>query len=123
MNRPLLIFDGDCGFCTSCARWAQRRLRDADVVPGQQLDVSAYGLMARDVSAAAWWVDGAGQVYRGHRAIGKALQACDGWWRLVSWPCLTPPFSWVAWAGYGLVARFRHRLPGATPACRVPADD
>lgn len=123
MNRPLLIFDGDCGFCTSCAMWAQRRLRDADVLPGQRLDVAAHGLTARDVSAAAWWIDGEGRVHRGHRAIGKALQACGRWWWLVSWACLVPPFSWVAGAAYGLIARFRHRLPGATPACRVPADD
>ncbi len=122
-RRPLLIFDGDCGFCTTCATWAGRRLQGVDVVPGQRVDVAAHGLTARDVSAAAWWVDERGRVYRGHRAIGKALEACGGWWRAVSWPCLHPPFSWAAWAGYCLVARFRHRLPGATPACRVPPDD
>jgi predicted DCC family thiol-disulfide oxidoreductase YuxK len=121
-HRPLLIFDGECGFCTACATWAQRRLRDVDVVPGQRVDVAAYGLTARDVSAAAWWVDERGGVHRGHRAIGKALQACGGLWRSVSWLCLIPPFSWGAWAVYGLVARFRHRLPGSTPACRLPAD-
>ena len=119
MNRPLLIFDGDCGFCTTCATWAGRRLQDVDVVPGQRVNVATYGLTARDVSEAAWWVDERGGVYRGHRAIGKALQACGGWWRTVGWLCLHPPFSWAAWAGYGLVARFRHRLPGGTPACRL----
>jgi predicted DCC family thiol-disulfide oxidoreductase YuxK len=122
-QRPLLIFDGECGFCTACATWAGRRLQDADVVPGQRVDVAVYGLTARDVSAAAWWVDERGGVYRGHRAIGKALQACGGWWRSVSLLCLIPPFSWVAWAVYGLVARFRHRLPGSTPACRLTSDD
>ncbi|HAW10846.1 MAG TPA: DUF393 domain-containing protein [Chloroflexi bacterium] len=123
MRRPLLIFDGECGFCTACATWAERRLRDADVAPGQRVDLAAYGLTARDVSAAVWWIDRAGHLHRGHRAIGKALQACGRWWSLVSWMCLTPPFSWIAWAVYGLVARFRHRLPGSTPACRITSDD
>jgi len=122
MNRPLLLFDGDCGFCTACATWAQRRLRDADVLPGQRVDVAPYGLTARDVSAAAWWIDGAGHVDRGHRAIGRALQACGGWWRVAGWMCLTRPFSWVARGGYALVARFRHRLPGSTPACRIGSE-
>jgi predicted DCC family thiol-disulfide oxidoreductase YuxK len=122
MNRALLIFDGDCGFCTSCATWAQRRLRDADVVPGQRIDVTAFGLSALDVTASAWWVDEERRVHRGHRAIGKALQACGGWWRLTSWLFLIPPFSLAAWTAYGLVARFRHRLPGGTPACRLSSD-
>ncbi len=122
MNRPLLIFDGDCGFCTTCAMWARRRLRDADVEPGQRVELARYGLTGRDVSAAAWWVDGAGHVDRGHRAIGKVLQACGGWWRVAAWLCLTPPFSWVARAGYAVVARIRHRLPGGTPACRIGPD-
>jgi predicted DCC family thiol-disulfide oxidoreductase YuxK len=123
MNRPLLIFDGNCGFCSACATWAQRRLKDADVVPGQRVDVAAYGLTARDVSAAAWWVDRAGRLHRGHRAIGKALQAFGGSWRVLGWLCLRPPSSWAAWAVYGLVARFRHRLPGGTPACRATPDE
>ena len=122
-RRPLLIFDGECGFCTACATWAQRRLGNADVLPGQRVNVATYGLTARDVSAAAWWIDSAGQVHRGHRAIGRALRACGGWWTVVGWACLIPPFSWVAWAVYGLVARFRHRLPGSTPACHMTSDD
>jgi predicted DCC family thiol-disulfide oxidoreductase YuxK len=122
MGRTLLIFDGDCGFCTSCATWAERRLRDADVVPGQWIDVTAFGLTAADVVAAAWWVDAGGRVDRGHRAIGRVLEACGGWWRVLSWPCLIPPFSWAALGVYALVGRFRHRLPGGTPACRIAAN-
>jgi len=121
-KRPVLIFDGDCGFCTTCATWAQRRLGDADVLPGQRVDLGTYGLTAWDVSAAVWWIDSAGHAVRGHRAVGTALQACGGWWRVLGWMCLTLPFSWVAWAGYALVARFRHRLPGGTPACRMTSD-
>ena len=32
---------------------------------------------------------------------------------------LAPPVSWFARPGYWLVARYRHRLPGATDACRL----
>ena len=33
----------------------------------------------------------------------------------------TPPFAWVASAAYKWIAKNRHRLPGGTPACSMPA--
>ena len=118
---PVLIFDGDCGFCTSCANWIGVRLRGrAAVVPWQRIDVARYGLALRDVQEAAWWIDGADTAHRGHRAVGHALRACGGWWRVLGWLCLSPPTSWVAAPIYRLVSRYRHRMPGGTPACRVP---
>ena len=32
----------------------------------------------------------------------------------------TPPFSVVAALGYNVIAKYRHRLPGGTPACALP---
>ena len=121
INKPLLIFDGDCGFCTTSAEWAVRHVcQAANIVPGQRIDVTEYGLTLDDIAAAAWWVDEGGRTYRGHRAIGKLLQRGEGWWwPALGWLCLTPPFSWTAALIYRVVARFRHRLPGGTPACRI----
>ena len=42
--------------------------------------------------------------------------------RLLGWLIATPPWSWLAAAGYDFVARFRHRLPGGTPACEMPRE-
>jgi hypothetical protein len=33
----ILIFDGDCGFCTTCAHWAQRRFRQGERAQAWQL--------------------------------------------------------------------------------------
>jgi hypothetical protein len=38
---------------------------------------------------------------------------------VLGWLLLTPPFSWAGAAGYPIVARYRHKLPGATAACAV----
>jgi predicted DCC family thiol-disulfide oxidoreductase YuxK len=124
MNTPLLIFDGDCGFCTSCAEWARRRLRDrADIDPWQRLDLAAHGLTESDVLATAWWIDDRDRARRGHRAVGWALKEIGGVWTAPGLLCLLPPFSWIATVGYRLVARYRHRMPGGTPACRAgPAE-
>ena len=57
----LLIFDGDCGFCTTSAGWIERRLPDdVRVAPWQILDLEQYGLTESDVTSAAYWVDAEG---------------------------------------------------------------
>lgn len=116
----MLVFDGDCGFCTSSARWIERRLpSDVAVEPWQSLDLDVLGLTAADVTAAAWWLEPDGRRHRGHAAIGRALIAAGGRWRLIGRVIVTPPTSWVALLVYALVARNRHHLPGATDQCRL----
>jgi predicted DCC family thiol-disulfide oxidoreductase YuxK len=123
MTGPMLVFDGECGFCTACATWAAKGWRlPVRAVPWQGLGaqgLGAVGLTTAQVQEAAWWVDGSGRLFRGHRAIGKALLAGGGRRRLAGTLVLTPPSSWVAAGLYRLVVRHRHHLPGASPACRV----
>ena len=119
--RPTLAFDGDCGFCTSSARWLARRLPDdVDVVPWQRADLPALGITEAQAAAAVQWVDGDGRV-GGAAAIGRALHAAGGPWRPLGWLAQVPPTGWVAEGLYRLVSRNRHRLPGGTPACRLDA--
>ena len=63
-------------------------------------------------------MDRDGTRFRGHRAIAKSLVAGRGWTRLAGIAVSVPPFSWAAAAAYPVVSRYRHRLPGGTPACR-----
>jgi predicted DCC family thiol-disulfide oxidoreductase YuxK len=120
----MLVFDGDCAFCTTSARWIGARLpSEAAVQPWQVLDLRALGLTPRDVQTAAYWVDRDGSTYRGHRAVGKALAAGGGAWGLVGKVLLIPPISWLAALGYELIARNRSHMPGATDACALPASD
>ena len=117
----MLVYDGDCGFCTRTAEWAEARLPEGTTVqPYQWLDLEPLGLTPDDGKRAAWWVDGEGRRHRGHRVAGHALVAMGGFWRVPGALMLVPPFSWLAAGGYALVARFRYRLPGGTPACRLP---
>jgi len=118
-DKPALIFDGDCGICTTSAEWvAARRRRPAAIVPWQSLDLEALGLSQNDVTRFAWWIDERGRKSRGHRAIARALIACRQPWPIVGWLLLLPPITWLAAVGYRLVANNRGLLPGATPACR-----
>jgi predicted DCC family thiol-disulfide oxidoreductase YuxK len=125
--RPLLIIDGDCGFCRSSADWLEGGLRvPARVLPWQALserDLRGLGLTVDQVQAAAWWVDESGHPSGGHRAIGRSLAASTGWRRMVAAFVLARPLTPVMAGAYRLVARHRHRLPGATPACDATSED
>jgi predicted DCC family thiol-disulfide oxidoreductase YuxK len=81
--------------------------------------LDSVGLTVHDVEQAAWWVAGDGSLDRGHRAAGRALQVGGGWRRVMGLIILTAPMSWLAAGVYRLVVRWRYRLPGGTPACRV----
>ena len=67
-----LVFDGDCGFCTTSARWLSRGGR-VETVPWQFLDLDAVGLSTEQVSTSVWWLVDDRPVEHSSRAIGRAL--------------------------------------------------
>lgn len=122
-NAPLLVYDGDCSFCSSSARWITARWNGSQqAVAWQHLsagELERLGLTLDDVRRAVWWIDPSGARSRGHLAIARALQAAHGWPSVIGQVALVPPFRWLAAGAYPLIARWRHRLPGGTPACRM----
>ena len=111
--RVLLIYDGECGFCVRSACWIAARLPPtARVEPWQSLNLEEVGLSRQQVEAAVWWIgDGSDpQRYRGAEAIGRALVACRGVWRVIGHLIVRPPLAWLAGPVYALVAANRHRL-------------
>ena len=123
-QRSTLVYDGECGFCTTSANWISRRWPEEggpDAVPWQYLSPDAIAeahLSQDDLKRSAWWIDG-DQREEGFRAIARALIAAGGLWAIVGRVLLVPPISWVAPLGYRMVARYRYRLPGGSPACKV----
>ncbi len=120
----MLIYDGDCAFCTSSALWIEERLPEGyPVVPWQLVpDLETLGLDETDTRSAAWWIGPDSIPHGGHLAIGRALIECGGLWSLVGWLIVLPPFRWPAAPIYRLIAANRHRLPGGTATCAVEAD-
>jgi predicted DCC family thiol-disulfide oxidoreductase YuxK len=120
---PLLVYDGDCSFCTAAAhRIAPHWKTPARAVAWQRLDageLDRLGLTPDEVRRAAWWIDESGRRSGGHLAIARALIAAEGWRSVCGKALLVPPFRRLAAGLYPLAARWRHRLPGGTPACRL----
>lgn len=124
VTEPTLVFDGDCGFCTSSVRWLERRCRPAVAfVPWQRLDLEANGLTRDEVTRAVQWLPAspAAPVRSGAAAAARTLLRSRWPWRAVGALMLVPPISWIAAAAYHLIAVNRYRLPGGTPACAIPA--
>lgn len=115
--RPVLVYDGDCAFCTSSARLLEKIGPRAKIVPWQQTDLEQLDLSEEAASAAVQWVDVDGTIRTGHEAVAAALRNAGGVWALAGRALLAPGISAIAAAGYRLIANNRHRLPGGTPSC------
>ncbi len=118
---PVLIFDGDCAFCTTWVNRLRDRLpKPPEAVPWQWADLDALGLTRQDVTDFAWYLTKR-RSYAGAMAFAALLrdQPRIGL-RFAGHLLATPPFSIVAALGYNLIARYRHVLPGGTPACALP---
>ncbi|MEU8825735.1 DUF393 domain-containing protein [Streptomyces sp. NPDC048636] len=120
-TQPVLVFDGDCGFCTTSVRFAERRLRPrCESVPWQLADLPALGVTQERAEHEVLWVTPTGTVYGGAQAVAKALLSAGGGWSLLGASLMLPPVRWVAQGAYRLIAVNRHRMPGGTPACALP---
>jgi predicted DCC family thiol-disulfide oxidoreductase YuxK len=117
-TRPVLLFDGDCSFCTSSADALLRIGPRAEILAWQLTDLDDLGVTETQAIDAVQWVAVDGTVSSGHEAIAAALASAGRGWRLVGDLLLLPSVSWVAARAYRLVAGNRYRLPGGTPACK-----
>ena len=126
LGTPTLVFDGDCAFCSAAVRWAERWCRPAvRFVPWQRLDLEAHGLTLEAVTSAVQWLPARTSdrrpMHAGAAAVARTLLRSRWPFRPLGALMLVPPLSWLAAGVYRLVADNRYRLPGATPACAVPA--
>jgi predicted DCC family thiol-disulfide oxidoreductase YuxK len=121
MTRPVLLFDGDCAFCTTCVGLVEKRIKpEAEIIAWQFADLAALGVSEAQASDALQWVEPNGAVLAGHRAVAAMLLSSGPIWRFAGRLLLLPGISWVAAHAYRLIAANRHRLPGGTPACQRP---
>jgi predicted DCC family thiol-disulfide oxidoreductase YuxK len=125
--RAEFLYDGDCAFCTSCARFIGRRIPTyARVEPWQFADLDSLGLTAAECDDAVQWVavDAAGMrtTAAGPAAIARLLCSSGRFWRGLGRVLGTQPALAVAWPAYRWISRNRHRMPGGTATCSLPAD-
>lgn len=117
------LYDGDCGFCTTCARFIERWVpTPAEVVPWQYADLARLGVTASAAQDAVQWIapgTRAAGPLAGPDAIAALLRTSHRAWRVAGWLLARRPVRALAWPVYHWVSRNRHRLPGGTPACAL----
>jgi len=122
---PVLVYDGDCAFCSSCVRWAEQYPRAGlsaagwDAVPYQTADLAALGVTADRAERELLWITPLGTVYGGADAVARLLMRSGGAWAYAGGLLALAPVRPLAAALYRLVARYRHALPGGTPTCKA----
>ena len=118
-----LIFDGDCGFCTSAANQIVKLSKTKIVaVPWQFTDLSKFSLTQAEVADQVYLaIDD--QNFGGHEAFAMVFRVQpNSLLRFMGKLMMSRYLRWASMPTYRLVARYRHKLPGGTPACKLPRD-
>jgi predicted DCC family thiol-disulfide oxidoreductase YuxK len=119
----VLVYDGDCGFCTSSVRFVERHVpTSAEIVALQFTDLDALGTTRERAAREVLWVDRDRRVHGGAPAVAALLMDAGGGWRALGAAMRVVPIRWLARGVYRLIADNRDRMPGGTPACALPAD-
>lgn len=96
LDRPALIWDGDCGFCKrSVTRIANKIGERVRYVPYQAVHECIEGINEADFAESVWFIEPGGTTYRGAEAIFRA-------------------YSWRPKGG--LLLRMYHDVPGFAAA-------
>jgi len=118
---PLVVFDGDCGFCTRSVEFGRRRIRRMPpAVPYQRADLAALGLSEEACRTAVQFVTPDGRSLAGERAVAALLRSAGPPWSPLGVALALPGIRALAGVAYRWVARNRFRLPGASDACALP---
>jgi predicted DCC family thiol-disulfide oxidoreductase YuxK len=119
--KPVLIFDGDCGFCTTTANWIEKNsLIPVEILPYQWAKLADFGLTEEEAAAKVQLVVG-GKVFAGHHCMAKLLLIQpNALLKLLGAVMVMPGVDPISAKVYDWVAANRHKLPGGTPACKMP---
>ena len=122
-----LITDPDCGFCQRSAGWLGDHFAGPwKNTPATSAVLERFDITEGQASQAVWFVVTSDGVivskHRGSSAVARLISLRGGIWRMAR-IAEVPPFVWLAQAVYRVIARNRHRMPGATAACELPKAD
>lgn len=122
-TRPVLVFDGDCGFCTKSVEVMERWIDpDVEITAWQHADLAELGVTEERAMHEVLLVTPVGDVYGGAEAVAKLLAHRRGVWTVPGAVLQVPPVNLLAEKAYRLIADNRYKLPGGTPACALPPD-
>ena len=122
-SMPVLIYDGDCAFCSSSVRFIQNHIRRRPRwEPWQWLDLDDYGVSRDDCERAVQFVAIDGTVHSGERGVARVLIFGGKGWAVLGRILLVPGVRHLAGIVYRWISNNRHRMPGGTPQCAMTSE-
>src|SRR5208282_5184391 len=108
LDRPVLVFDGDCAFCRAWVEYWQRLTGERVLyTPYQEIDSRVPSLPQKDFASAVTLFLPSGEVRSGAHAVFSLLALVPGKsWMLWLYTHI-PGFAWIAEMVYRVVARHR----------------
>src|SRR5438445_7270308 len=95
-QRPILLYDGDCAFCTACVRVLLRRVRPpVTLLAWQQVDLEHYGVTRHEAQRAVQWLAPEGR-REGAQAFAAVLRSTGGFWWVIGALMRFPPLRQAA---------------------------
>ncbi len=120
-RRPVLLFDGECGFCRLWVeRWRALTGEAVEFAPYQTAGARFPKLAVAELERAVHFIAPGGEVARGAEAVFRVAAAAPGWGWLARLYAAVPPFAAASEAAYDFVARRRPRFSALTRALWGP---
>ena len=116
-DRGLLLYDGECGFCSRSVRMLERFARTPfEKRPSREVLATLPEEVALTVSGQMLWLESDGTIWGGSQALLCALRATG--WPFLAFLLGNPVVRPFTRAGYRIVARLRRRL--SPSVCELP---
>lgn len=120
LNRPVFLFDADCGVCQNATDAIRARVRPpVDIVGYQTVDFAALGVSEQELSEGPVFVDVDGSRSIGPLGMARMLTMSGAGYRMAGRFILAPGVRNILGRLGPVMYRYKDRLPGATPACSV----
>jgi lipase maturation factor 1 len=113
--KPLVIFDGECGFCRQwIRRWRSETGEAVDYASSQEVAQRFPEIPAEDFARSVQLILPTGEVFEGANAVFQALAAAPGRYGLLRAYRSIPAFAAASEFAYRIVARHRRAASLAT---------
>src|SRR5262249_38420701 len=114
-EKPLLIFDGDCGFCRRWVlRWKSWTAGRVDYAPFQEVGPRFPEISPEEFQRSVQFITPDGAVYDGAEAVFRSLACAPrGGWMLAAYEAV-PGFAPVAELAYRTIAAHRTAASAVT---------
>jgi len=124
--RPLLLYDGTCGFCAASVQWVLRHDRRGTLSFAPLQGETARPILAKHPELAGVdsivWVGEDGVALVRSAAASAVARYLGGGWAVVAWLAALVPRS-LRDRGYDLIAKHRHELTKNGPECLLPTPE